>query len=179
MFINRWSVVSIHSLRLLFVVIYYFFVCLCFPGCFLTLSDVFYFCIFILYCSLSNGCCLKTLFMSLVFFFLLFSFRWSMPSLSPGSLICAFCQLLSRQCRSCVAISSYIWLLGLWRLCLLPTWLSSSLSSDWLTAHTTALTGCTSRAPAYHSLFSLLPRAYYYYDYCCYCCYYYYYCCCC
>ncbi|TWW81230.1 hypothetical protein D4764_01G0010450 [Takifugu flavidus] len=38
---------------------------------------------------------------------------WPMPKLSPGSLICAFCQLLSRQCRSCVAISSYIWLLGL------------------------------------------------------------------
>lgn len=47
---------------------------------------------------------------------------WTVPTLSPGSLMCAFCQLLSRQCRSCVAISSYIWLLGLWQLCLLPAW---------------------------------------------------------
>ncbi|TNN79103.1 hypothetical protein EYF80_010782 [Liparis tanakae] len=29
-------------------------------------------------------------------------------------------QMLSRQCRSCVAISSYIWLLGLRRRCLQP-----------------------------------------------------------
>ncbi|XP_053732609.1 uncharacterized protein LOC128765681 isoform X2 [Synchiropus splendidus] len=40
---------------------------------------------------------------------------------SPGTFMTGrirrgFCQLLSRQCRSCVAISSYIWLLGLWRL---------------------------------------------------------------
>lgn len=64
-----------------------------------------------------------------------------MANLSPGSLICAFCQLLSRQCRSCVAISSYIWLLGLWQFCQPPTW-QTSLLSDWPMAQTTALIGC-------------------------------------
>lgn len=64
---------------------------------------------------------------------------WTVPCLSPGSLICAFCQLLSRQCRSCVAISSYIWLLGLWQLCLLQA--HKSMSSDWLMAPTAALIG--------------------------------------
>lgn len=42
------------------------------------------------------------------------------PSGLHGSRLCGCCRLLSRQCRSCVAISSYIWLLGLWRLCWLP-----------------------------------------------------------
>ncbi|KAM3608353.1 uncharacterized protein V6R79_023640 [Siganus canaliculatus] len=53
---------------------------------------------------------------------------------------CGYYRLLSRQCRSCVAISSYIWLLGLRQLCLLPGQAyafhslagGTSQSSDWL-----------------------------------------------
>lgn len=57
-------------------------------------------------------------------------FRWGPESPHPGttkpaslrsSRLSSCCQLLSRQCRSCVAISSYIWLLGLWQFCLLPS----------------------------------------------------------
>lgn len=46
-----------------------------------------------------------------------------------ASRLCGCCQLLSRQCRSCVAISSYIWLLGLWRFSLLPGQASPNLAS--------------------------------------------------
>lgn len=55
--------------------------------------------------------------------------------------LCGCCQLLSRQCRSCVAISSYIWLLGLWQLCLLPD-RAYPFHSNWLVAHSNALIGC-------------------------------------
>ncbi|XP_029315421.1 uncharacterized protein LOC115026669 isoform X1 [Cottoperca gobio] len=58
-----------------------------------------------------------------------------------GSRVCGCCQLLSRQCRSCVAISSYIWLLGLRRLCLLPG-RACPFHSHWLVAHSDPLIGC-------------------------------------
>lgn len=67
------------------------------------------------------------------------------------------CQLLSRQCRSCLAISSYIWLLGLWRLCPLPNrrcmfflrWLGSNSNS--VTVWDTGLPFCDH----IHRLFSV------------------------
>lgn len=55
--------------------------------------------------------------------------------------LCGCCQLLSRQCRSCVAISSYIWLLGLRRLGLLPGRASPVPASHWPMAHSNGVIG--------------------------------------
>ncbi|XP_037645919.1 uncharacterized protein LOC119500315 [Sebastes umbrosus] len=64
------------------------------------------------------------------------------PAGLHGSRPCGCCQLLSRQCRSCVAISSYIWLLGLRRLGLLPGRACPSCSPHWLVAHSNPPIGC-------------------------------------
>ena len=73
---------------------------------------------------------------------------WPTPTSLHSSGLCGCCRLLSRQCRSCVAISSYIWLLGLRQLCLLPGQ-AYLFHSHWLVAHSNPLIGCDVRGPPY------------------------------